>query len=122
MPESVGAPAALALEGDRGGVEGDQLQAAEEVTPASEHALLDPVLDAAGCERRLVLRLTLGQFLAEPGHGPVEGVETEAVAAPDLIVGPPLVGGPVAAGGEEAMEDGEEDRPLDVEPEAASVE
>jgi hypothetical protein len=49
-------------------------------------------------------------------------VELEAVTAPDLIVGPPLVGGPVTAGGEEAMEDGEEDRPLDVELEAASVE
>jgi hypothetical protein len=48
-------------------------------------------------------------------------VEWEAVAALDPGVGPPLVGGPVAAGGEEAMEDGEEDRPLDVEPEAASV-
>ena len=113
--------AALALEVDRGGVEEDQLQAAEEVAPVAEHALLDPVLDAAGCERRLVLLLIRGQFLAEPGHGPVEVVELEVVAALDLVVGPPLVGGPVAAGVEEAMEDGEEDGPLDVELEAASL-
>src|SRR6266446_2324525 len=52
--------AALALEVERGGVEEDQLQSAEEVAPVVEHALLDPVLDAAGCERRLVLLLVLG--------------------------------------------------------------
>src|SRR3954453_11259254 len=113
--------AALALEVDRRGVEEHQLQSTEEVTPVTEHALLDPVLDAAGGERRLVLLLTLGQFLSEPGHGPVEVVELEVVAALDLVVVPPLVGGPVTAGGEEAMEDGEEDRPLDVELEAASL-
>ena len=54
--------------------------------------------------------------------GPVEVVQSEVVTALDLVVRPPLVGGPVAAGVEEAMEDGEEDRPLDVELEAASVE
>ena len=80
--------AALALEVDRGGVEEDQLQTAEEVTPVTEHALLDPVLDAAGCERRLVLLLVFGQFLAEPGHGPVEVMQLEVVAALDLVVGP----------------------------------
>ena len=113
--------AALALEVDRGGVEEDQLQVGEEVAPVGEQLLLDPVLDAAGCERRLVLLLVLGQLLAEPGHGPVEVVELQVVAAVDLVVRPPLVGGPVAAGGEEAMQDGEEDGPLDVELEAASL-
>src|SRR4051794_199469 len=113
--------AALALEVDRGGVEEDQLQSTEEVTPVTEHALLDPVLDASGSERRLVLLLILGQFLSEPGHGPVEVVQLEAVAALDLVVLPPPVGGPVAARGEEAMQDGQEDRPLDVELEAASL-
>src|SRR3954447_22611916 len=112
--------ATFALEIDRGGVEEDQLQAAEEVTPVIEHALLDPVLDAAGCERRLALLLVLWQFLSEPGHGPVEVVELEVVATLDLVVLPPLVGGPVTARGEEAMQDGEEDGPLDVELEAAS--
>src|SRR4029079_12077215 len=98
----------------------DQLQVAEEVTPVTEHALLDPVLDATGCERRLVLLLALGQFLAEPGHGPVEVMELERIAPVDLVVRPPLVGGPVAAGVEEAMQDGEEDGPLDVELESAT--
>jgi hypothetical protein len=45
----------------------------------------------------------------------------QGVAPRDLVVGPPLVGGSVAAGVEQAMEDGEEDGPLDVELEAASV-
>ena len=40
----------------------------------------------------------------------------------DLVVGPPLVGGSVAARVEEAVQDGEEDGPLDVELEAASFE
>jgi hypothetical protein len=97
------------------------LEAAEEVTPVTEHPFLDPVLDAPECERRFVLLLVPGQFLAKPGHGAVEVMELEAVAGPDLVVGPPLVGGPVTAGGEEAMEDGEEDRPLDIELEAASL-
>ena len=113
--------AALALEVDRGGVEEDQLEVGEEVAPVGEQLLLDPVLGAAGGERRLVLLLVLGQLLAEPGHGPVEVVELEVVAALDLVVRLPLVGGPVAAGGEEAMQDGEEDGPLDVELEAASL-
>src|ERR1700678_4379836 len=45
---------ALALEVDRGGVEEDQLQSAEEVTPVTEYVFLDPILDATGCEWRLV--------------------------------------------------------------------
>ena len=41
---------------------------------------------------------SVGQLLAEPGHGPVEVVELQRVAALDLVVRLPLVGGPVAAG------------------------
>jgi hypothetical protein len=48
-------------------------------------------------------------------------VQLESIAAVALVVRPPLVGGPVAAGVEEAMQDGEEDGPLDVELEASSV-
>src|SRR3954471_12571769 len=113
--------AAFALEVDGGGVEEDQLQVGEEVTAVGEYLLLDPVLDAAWGERSPSHLLVLGQLLAEPGHGPVEVVELEVVAALDLVVLPPLVGGPVAARGEEAMQDGEEDRPLEVELEAASL-
>src|SRR5438309_3734069 len=114
--------AALALEGDRGGIEEDELEIGEEVTSACEEILLDSVLGAARCERRLVRLLILGQLFAEPGHGAVQVMELQRFAPVDLVVGLPLVGGPVAAGCEQAMQDGQEDRPLDVELEAAAVE
>src|SRR4051794_38838900 len=114
--------APLPLEVDRRGVEEDQSEVGEEVPPMSEQLLFDPVLDAPGCERGLALLLVLGQLLAEPGHGPVEVVQLQRFTPVDLIVRLPLVGGPVAAGREEAMQDGQEDGPLDIEPEAASVE
>jgi hypothetical protein len=112
---------AIALERDRRRVEEDELEVGEEVPAVGEDPLLDPVLGASGCERRLVLLLVLGQLLAQPGHSPVEVMQLQAVAALDLVVGLPLVGSPVAAGGEEAMERGEEDGPLDVELEVAPV-
>src|ERR1019366_7464380 len=47
-------------------------------------------------------------------------MELQGVAACDRVVGLPLVGGAVAAGVDEAVQDGEEDGPFDVELEAAS--
>src|SRR6185437_3109001 len=73
-------------------------------------------------ERRLALLLIPRQRLTEPGHGPVQVVQLQGLTPGDLVVGPPLVGGPVAAGGEEAVQHGQEDRPLDVALEAAAVE
>src|SRR5262249_60034970 len=55
-------------------------------------------------------------------HGPVEVVQLQGVGAFDRVVGLPLVGGAVAAGLYQAVQHGEEDRPLEVELEAASVE
>ena len=49
--------ATLALEVDRRGVEEHQLEPGEQVPPVGEQALLDPVLGAAGGERRPVLLL-----------------------------------------------------------------
>ncbi len=73
-------------------------------------------------ERRLTLLLVLGQLLAEPGHDPVEVMELYPIPPFDLVMRPPLVGSSVTAGGEPAVQDGQEDRSLDVEPEAAAVE
>ena len=67
----------LALEIDRGRVEEDQLEIGEEIAAVVEHPLLDPVFDAAGGERCLARLLVSGQFLAEPGHGPVEVVQLQ---------------------------------------------
>jgi hypothetical protein len=65
--------------------------------------------------------LISGQVLTEPGHRPVEVVQLQGVTPLDLVVRLPRVGGPVAARGEEAMEHRQEDGPLDIELEAASV-
>jgi hypothetical protein len=97
------------------------VKVSEEVPPRGEQPLFDPVLDAPGGERRLALLLVLGQLRAEPGHDPVELRELERIAPVALGVRPPLVGSPVAAGGEEAVQDGQEDRPLDVALETASL-
>jgi hypothetical protein len=45
----------------------------------------------------------------------------ERIAPVALVVRPPLVGSPVAAGCEQAVQDGQEDRPLDVKLETASL-
>jgi hypothetical protein len=65
--------------------------------------------------------LVLGEFLAEPGHGPVEVVQLKGITPLDLVVNPPLVGGPVAAGVEQAVQDRQEDGPLDIELKVTSV-
>src|ERR1019366_10018364 len=110
---------AFTLEVDRGGVEEHELKVSEEVAAVGEQVLFDAVLGAARRERRLTRLLVAGQLLAEPGHGPVQVMELQGVAACDRVVGLPLVGGAVAAWVDEAMQDGEEDGPFDVELEAA---
>src|ERR1019366_6548370 len=110
---------AFTLEVDRGGVEEHELKVSEEVAAVGEELLFDAVLGASGCEGGLARLLVLGQLLAEPGHGPVQVMELHGVAAFDRVVGLPLVGGAVAAWVDEAMQDGEEDGPFDVELEAA---
>ena len=114
--------AAFSFEINRSGVEEDELEISEEVAPVGEEILLDPVLDASWRERRLVLLLILGQLFTQPGHGSVEVMELQVVAAFDLVVRLPLVGGAVAAGVHEAMEHGEEDGALDVEFIASCIE
>src|SRR5512135_2905960 len=69
----------------------------------------------------LPLLLVLRQLLTEPGHSPVKVVKLQRFAPVDLVVRLPLVGRPVAAGSEQAMQDGEEDGPLDVELEPAAL-
>src|ERR1019366_9780238 len=113
---------AFTLEVDRGGVEEHELKVSEEVAAVGEELLFDAVLGASGCEGGLARLLVVRQLLAEPGHGPVQVMELQGVAAFDRVVGLPLVGGAVAAGVDKAVEHGEEDGPFDVEREAASFE
>src|SRR5205823_4830296 len=59
---------AFALKVQRGGVEKDHVQLAEQVTAAGEQLLLDGVLGGAQYEFAGALLLLGRQFLAEPGH------------------------------------------------------
>src|SRR6267142_3335150 len=114
LPERL---AAVALEVQAGGVEEDQVQVGEQVAAAFVQGLFHEVLGAARRERRggaLVV-----EFLAEPGHGAIQVMQVQRLGARDRVVGFPLIGGAVAAAGEQAVQDGEEDRPFDRELEAA---
>ena len=106
--------ASLALEVQRGGVEEDDVEGAEEILAAMEQLLFNDVFRAAG--REGVILLVLGLF-PEKGHRPVEMMEGEIVDAGDDVIPMPPVAGPVGAGGEEPMEDREEDCPFHIEAE-----
>src|SRR5262249_240559 len=92
----------------------------EQVAAMGEHVFLDAVLGAARCKQRLTDLLIVEQFLAEPGHGPVQVVELQGVSAHDRVVGLPLVSSAITAEMDRAVQRSEEDGPLDVEAEAAS--
>src|SRR5262249_17301248 len=67
----------LSLEVDAGGVEEDELEFGEQITPVGEQPLFDQVLGAPRSERRLIGLLAAGQLLPQPGHGPVEMMELQ---------------------------------------------
>ena len=112
----------LSLEVDTGGVEEDQLEFGEQITPVGEQPLLDQVLGTSRGEWCLVCLFRAGQLLTEPGHGPVEMVKLQSLTSFDLIILLPLVGGAVTSRVEETMKDREEDRPLDGELIVAALE
>ena len=60
-----------------------------------------------------------GSSSPEPGHGAVEVVQRQALAVRDGVVGQPLLAGPVRAGDHQAVQGGDEHRPLDRELEGA---
>src|SRR5215469_2491016 len=93
----------LALEVNRGGVEEDQIQASEQLLAAVEQTLLDVVLHTAGGERRPSRLLVLGQFLSQPGHGPVQVVQLQGLTPLQHVVVAPLGGGAITARLEQAM-------------------
>jgi hypothetical protein len=77
----------------RGTREGDG-QFAKQVAAAGEQILLHQVRDTA---RRQRLRRGLAQRLAEPGHGAIEVMQSQRVAALDPIIGVPFLRCPVRA-------------------------
>jgi hypothetical protein len=87
--------AARAGEGQGRGVHEHQGQLGEQIAPLLDQMLLDQVLHTARRERRGPGLLRLSQLLAEPGHGAVEMVQGQAIAARDGIVGHPFLACPV---------------------------
>ena len=112
----------LAGEAERGGVHEHDGELAEQVAPPREQALLDQVLDRAWGKRRGAGLLLGRQFLAEPGHGAVEVVQSQSLRPGDVVVGQPLLAGAVGAGDHDPVQHGGEDRPLDRDLEAAPAE
>ena len=112
------AVAARAVERQRRGVHEDQRQVGEEIPPALEQTLLDRVLHAARREIAVSGRL---QLLAQPGHRPIEVVQTQVGRAGDGVVDHPLLARAVGARDEQAVQDADKDRPLEGELEAAPV-
>ena len=112
--------ATLALEVDRGRVEEDELERGEQIPVPGEEGFLDQVLGAPGSEG--LGGSLLGEWLAEPGHGPVGVVELQILDPFDPVRLAPLDARAVRAGSDQAVEHLEEDRPLDGELEGAAGE
>ena len=111
--------AARALEAERGGVHEHHGEVGEEVAPAGEQRLLEAVLHAARREGGGVGLLGLGQFLAEPGHGPVEMVQRQLTHPRNGVILHPVGAGAVRTRGHQPVQHGDEHGALDVEFEAA---
>jgi len=103
---------ASAFEIEAGGVHEYQVEAGEQVAPLRKQALLDDVLQATWRERRAAVLFRRRQFLAQPGHRPIEMMQLEPIHAADGIVLAPAIRCSVGAADEQAMQDGEEYRPL----------
>ncbi len=95
--------AALALEGQAGGVHEDDAELGKQVAPAGEQLLLHDILAAA--RRQLAGSGLIRQRLAEPRHGAVEMMQLPPLGAFDAVVGSPLFRGAVRrlAGAAEAF-------------------
>src|SRR5512134_1797890 len=104
--------ATLAVEVDGGGIEEHQVEIVEQIASSREQPLLHQVLDRP---RRPGASLLVGQFLTQPGDGPVQVVQVDAVEPGNPVALQPLVAGPVGARHAEPVQHAGEDRPLDRE-------
>src|SRR5262249_2267721 len=77
-----------------------------------EQSLLHHVLHAARGERRAPILLLLRQFLAQPGHRPIEMMQIEPLHAGDGVVLARAIGGAVGAAHEQPVQHSEEHRTL----------
>src|SRR5262249_52821947 len=103
---------AFTLEAQRGGIEKDKAQLAEQVVAQGEQLLLDEILGRARTNAASAL---VGQFVAKPPHRPVELVQIEAGDPVDDQAVPPLLRCAVRAGIEQAMQDSQKHSPFEIE-------
>src|SRR5215468_1542196 len=104
------------LEAQRGGIEKDKAQLAEQVVAQGEQLLLDEILGSARTNAASAL---VGQFVAKPAHRPVELVQIEAGDPVDDQAVPPLLRCAVRAGIEQAMQDSQKHSTFEIELELA---
>jgi hypothetical protein len=102
--------AALAVEGEAGGVHEHGGEVGEQIAAAVKQPFLDQVLDTARRERPVRLLL---QFLAEPGHGPIEVMQIEPLGAGDVVILHPSRAVAVGSGDEQPMQRGDKHGALD---------
>ena len=104
--------AARAFEMEAGGVHEHDVERGQKVAPAGEQLLLRDVLHAARRKRRRAVLLVFGKLLAQPRHRAIEMLQFDPVDAVDAIILAPTVGGAVRAAADEAVQHGQERRPL----------
>src|SRR5664279_2440865 len=102
----------LTLKVDAGGIEECQGQIGKEVPLFLEEFFFHEVFRAPRRKRGGEGLVLFRQYFTEPCHGTVEMVEVEIADALDAVLLLPFLGRAVGTGLREAVEDGEENRPL----------
>ena len=103
---------ARAFEVEAGGVHEHQVEPREQVAATREQPLLHHVLQATRGERRAAILLLFRQFLAQPGHRPIEMMQIKPLDAGDRVILAPTIRGAIGAAHEQPVQHGEEYRAL----------
>src|SRR5512139_290790 len=103
------------LEADGGRIEEDKIKAGEQVTTLEKKRFFDQVLGTPGRKGGGIFLVC--HYLPQEGHGSIQMMQAQPIHTFYGVVTVPFVTRPVRARDKEPMKDGEEDRPLEVEPE-----
>jgi hypothetical protein len=98
---------------NRGGIEEDQLETAEQIAPALEHVLFDQTLVAP--ERQERGRALVRKRFSQEGHRPVKVVQLKGSGAENGVVSAPALTIPIRSGSHQPMQYSEKNRPFDIE-------
>ena len=110
---------AFPLEVDRGGIKENQLEAAEQITPAFEHVFFDQLLVAPG--RQIGSSGLVRKLLSQKRHRTVKMMKFNRVGTGNGVISSPAIAIPVGTGCHQSMQDGEKNRSFDIELEAARL-